>query len=85
MGAGQAINIVARKELEKAKNKEKKREELIKDYQDRLEHPYIAAAKGYIDDIIDPKETRSKIIKALNLLENKSESLPPKKHGNIPL
>ena len=85
MGAGQAINIVARKELEKSKNKEKKREELIKDYQDRLEHPYIAAAKGYIDDIIDPKETRSKIIKALNLLENKSESLPPKKHGNIPL
>ena len=85
MGAGQAINIVSRKELEKAKNKEKKREELINDYQDKLEHPYIAAAKGYIDDIIDPKQTRSKIIKALELLENKSESLPPKKHGNIPL
>ena len=85
MGAGQAINIVSRKELEKAKNKEKKREELINDYRDRLEHPYIAAAKGYIDDIIEPKDTRSKIIKALNLLENKSESLPPKKHGNIPL
>ena len=50
-----------------------------------MEHPYIAAAKGYIDDIIEPKDTRSKIIKALNLLENKSESLPPKKHGNIPL
>tara|TARA_Y100000748_G_scaffold298739_1_gene294503 strand:+ start:385 stop:1926 length:1542 start_codon:yes stop_codon:yes gene_type:complete len=85
MGAGQAINIVSRKELEEAKNKEKKREELINDYRDRLEHPYIAAAKGYIDDIIEPKDTRSKIIKALNLLENKSESLPPKKHGNIPL
>ena len=68
-----------------AKNKEKKREELINDYRDKLEHPYIAAAKGYIDDIIEPKDTRSKIIKALNLLENKSESLPPKKHGNIPL
>ncbi len=85
MGAGQAINIVSRKELEEAKNKEKKREELINDYRDRLEHPYIAAAKGYIDDIIEPKDTRLKIIKALNLLENKSESLPPKKHGNIPL
>ncbi|MBI51816.1 MAG: methylmalonyl-CoA carboxyltransferase [Chloroflexi bacterium] len=85
MGAGQAINIVSRKELEKAKNKEKKREELINDYRDRLEHPYIAAAKGYIDDIIEPQQTRSKIIKALDLLENKSESLPPKKHGNIPL
>ena len=85
MGAGQAINIVSRKELEEAKNKEKKREELINDYRDKLEHPYIAAAKGYIDDIIEPKDTRSKIIKALNLLENKSESLPPKKHGNIPL
>ena len=58
MGAGQAINIVSRKELEEAKNKEKKREELINDYRDRLEHPYIAAAKGYIDDIIEPKDTR---------------------------
>ena len=85
MGAGQAINIVARKEINEAKDKDKMREKLINEYREKLEHPYIAAAEGYIDDIIDPKDTRKKIIEALQLLENKSESLPPKKHGNIPL
>ena len=85
MGAGQAVNIVGRKEIEQAKNKEKKREQLIDEYRERLEHPYIAAAEGYIDDIIHPKDTRKKISEALHLLANKSESLPPKKHGNIPL
>jgi acetyl-CoA carboxylase carboxyltransferase component len=85
MGAGQAINIVARKEINEAKDKDKMREKLINEYREKLEHPYIAAAEGYIDDIIDPKDTRIKIIEALQLLENKSESLPPKKHGNIPL
>tara|TARA_B110000196_G_C21140794_1_gene663688 strand:- start:1033 stop:2577 length:1545 start_codon:yes stop_codon:yes gene_type:complete len=85
MGAGQAVNIVGRKEIEQAKDKEKKREQLINEYRERLEHPYIAAAEGYIDDIIHPKDTRKKISEALHLLANKSESLPPKKHGNIPL
>ena len=65
MGAGQAINIVSRKELEEAKNKEKKREELINDYRDKLEHPYIAAAKGYLDAVVFPEETRDYLVRGL--------------------
>ena len=57
----------------------------MKEYKERYEHPYIAAAKGYIDDVIDPRQTRSKIAHALEMLRSKAESLPAKKHGNIPL
>ena len=61
------------------------RKRLIADYQKRLEHPYIAAAKGYIDDVIDPVETRTKIAHALEMLRTKSVSVLPTKHGNMPL
>ena len=64
--------------------KEQKRD-LRKEYDERFANPYIAASLGYIDDIIDPSETRSRIIGALSMLKNKRESLPPKKHGSIPL
>jgi acetyl-CoA carboxylase carboxyltransferase component len=61
------------------------REEKIKEYREKFANPYRAASRGYIDDVIDPKFTRPKIISALRVLESKRERLPPKKHGNIPL
>lgn len=85
MGAEGAVNILNRKELEKAKEPEKLRKKLIDEYNDKFANPYIAAELGYIDDIIEPKDTRPKIIAALESLENKRQHLPPKKHGNLPL
>ena len=61
------------------------RKRLISEYREKFANPYIAASKGYIDDVIDPRLTRQKIIRALEMLEGKVDSLPPKKHGNIPL
>ena len=85
MGAGQAVNIIARRELQAAEDPEAKRAELTAEYRERLEHPYIAAARGYIDDVIEPAETRAKIAHALAMLRTKADVPPPKKHGNIPL
>jgi len=85
MGPDGAVNIIFRKELEKSENPEKLREKLIKEYREKFANPYVAASYGYIDDVIEPRETRKKIISALKMLENKSAKLPPKKHGNIPL
>jgi propionyl-CoA carboxylase beta chain len=88
MGAQGAVNILYRKELKKAEeagNQEEKRAELITDYEDTLANPYLAAERGYIDAVIHPHETRSEIVRALRLLRSKRETLPPKKHGNIPL
>ena len=85
MGPDGAINIIFRKEIEKAKNKEKKRADLVKDYREKLANPYVAAALGYIDKVIFPRETRPMICKGLDILESKRQSRPPKKHGNIPL
>ena len=85
MGPDAAVNIVYRADLAKAKNPEKLRQELIEQYKERFANPYVAASRGYIDSVIDPRETRPKIIRALEMLRNKSDSMPPKKHGNIPL
>ena len=85
MGGGQAVNIINRREIQSAADPDATRAELVADYKRRIEHPYIAAAKGYIDDVIDPRETRAKIAHALDMLRSKAESLPAKKHGNIPL
>ncbi len=85
MGGGQAVNIINRREIQSAADPDATRAELVSDYKRRLEHPYIAAAQGYVDDVIDPRDTRAKIAHALEMLRQKSESLPPKKHGNIPL
>jgi propionyl-CoA carboxylase beta chain len=85
MGGGQAVNIINRREIQSAADPDATRAELVADYKRRLEHPYIAAARGYVDDVIDPRDTRAKIAHALEMLRQKSESLPPKKHGNIPL
>jgi acetyl-CoA carboxylase carboxyltransferase component len=85
MGPEGAVNIIYRGEIRDAKKPEDVRDKLIEDYKDRFSNPYVAAARGYIDDVIDPAETRPKLIKALEMLQNKRDSLPPKKHGNLPL
>ena len=85
MAGTQAVNIINRRELQAADDVDKARSQLIAEYEEELEHPYIAAAKGYIDDVIDPSETRMKVSKALSMLKTKSENLPPKRHGIIPL
>jgi len=89
MGAQGAANIVHRKELAKVEKDggdvEARRAELITEYEDTLANPYIAAERGYVDAVIAPSQTRAYVVKALRMLRNKRESLPPKKHGNIPL
>ena len=85
MGAQGAVNILYRKELADAKDPESRRTELIEDYEDTLANPYVAAERGYVDAVISPHETRIEIVRALRLLASKRETLPPKKHGNIPL
>ncbi len=85
MGPDGAVNIVFRKELGKAEDPVKKKAELVADYREKFANPYIAAERGYIDDVIEPKETRPRLINALEMLSNKREGNPAKKHGNIPL
>ena len=84
-GPDAAANIIFRREIEAATDPDTRRKELIEDYKERFANPYIAASRGFIDDVIDPRETRVKIIRALEMLENKTDSNPPRKHGNIPL
>ena len=88
MGAQGAVNILYRKEIAEATeagNVEERRAELITEYEDTLANPYVAAERGYIDAVISPHETRVEIVRSLRLLRSKRETLPPKKHGNIPL
>ena len=85
MGPDGAVGILYRQRIREAKDAEAERKLLIQEYRDRLANPYIAAARGYIDDVIDPRETRLKIIRAFEMLQNKTDTLPAKKHGNIPL
>jgi propionyl-CoA carboxylase beta chain len=85
MGAQGAVNILYRNELKDAGDPEARRAELITEYEDHLANPYLAAERGYIDAVIHPHETRGEIVRALRLLRSKRETLPPKKHGNIPL
>jgi propionyl-CoA carboxylase beta chain len=85
MGPDGAVNIIFRKEIAAADDPEARREELVEDYRETFANPYVAAARGYIDDVIEPAETRPRLIEALQMLQNKRDSNPPKKHGNIPL
>jgi propionyl-CoA carboxylase beta chain len=85
MGAQGAVNILYRGELKDAEDPEARRAELIDDYDQALANPYIAAERGYVDAVISPHETRVEIVRALRLLRSKRETLPAKKHGNIPL
>jgi propionyl-CoA carboxylase beta chain len=85
MGPDGAVNIIAREQISKSENPQETRERLIGEYRAKFANPYVAASRGFIDDVIDPRETRIKLIRALDMLQNKRDSLPPKKHGNIPL
>ena len=85
MGPEGAVNIVFRRELAEAEDPVARRAELVQLYRERFANPYVAASWGYIDDVIEPRETRPRIISALEMLQNKRDEMPPKKHGNIPL
>jgi propionyl-CoA carboxylase beta chain len=85
MGAQGAVNILYRQELRDAADPEVERARLITEYEDTLANPYVAAERGYIDRVILPSETRGMVVRALRALRSKRASLPPKKHGNIPL
>ena len=85
MGAEGAVNIIHAKEIKSSKNPDELKSQLINEYREKLMNPYVAASKGLIDDVINPADTRIKLISALKMLSNKRESLPIKKHGSIPL
>ena len=85
MGPEGAVNIIFRREIAESEDPEATRDRLVREYREKFANPYVAAARGYIDDVIEPRETRPKLISALEMLRNKRDSNPPKKHGNIPL
>jgi propionyl-CoA carboxylase beta chain len=85
MGPEGAVNILYKRELETAADPAVARAEKVAEFRDKFANPFVAAAHGYLDEIIRPRETRRKLITALRSLENKRDKNPPKKHGNIPL
>ncbi|MGQ0601122.1 MAG: acyl-CoA carboxylase subunit beta [Anaerolineales bacterium] len=85
MGPDGAVSIIFRKELAEAADPVARKAELVKEYREKFANPYVAASRGYIDDVIEPHETRARLINGLEMLENKRDSNPQKKHGNIPL
>ncbi len=85
MGPEGAVNVVYRRELAAAADADAARTQKVEEYRERFANPFIAAEQGYIDDVIEPHETRPRVIRALEMLENKVDSMPRKKHGNIPL
>jgi acetyl-CoA carboxylase carboxyltransferase component len=85
MGPDGAVSIVFRKEMEKATDPGRRKADLVTEYREKFANPYIAAERGYLDDIIEPNETRPRLINALEMLQNKRDTIPSKKHGNIPL
>jgi propionyl-CoA carboxylase beta chain len=85
MGAKGAAEIIFRKELEKAEDKQKMLDEKIAEFTNKFSNPYIAAERGFIDDVIEPKDTRKKLIYYFDLIQNKVDYNPRRKHGNIPL
>jgi propionyl-CoA carboxylase beta chain len=85
MGPEGAVNILYKRELQAAENAEELRQAKIDEYRDQFANPFVAAERGYVDDVIEPHETRAKVIRALKMLANKTDTMPRKKHGNIPL
>ncbi len=85
MGPEGAVDIVYKRELEQAENREAVRQEKIEEFRERFANPYVAAERGFVDAVIQPRETRKKLIQALGMLETKRDKNPLKKHGNIPL
>jgi propionyl-CoA carboxylase beta chain len=85
MGPRGAVNIVFRRDLQAADDPEALREELLESYREQFAHPYVAAKRGYLDDVIAPRDTRRRVIRALEMLQNKRQQRPARKHGSIPL
>jgi propionyl-CoA carboxylase beta chain len=85
MGPEGAVSIIFRKEIEQASDPVQRKAELVAEYREKFANPYIAAQRGFIDDVIEPRETRPRLINALEMLQNKRDSNPARKHGNIPL
>ncbi len=85
MGPDGAVNIIFRKELAEAEDPVQRKAELVAEYREQFANPYIAAERGYLDDVIEPRETRPRLINALEMLQNKRDNNPPKKHGTMPL
>ena len=85
MGAEGAVNVIHRKKLDASETPDELRKNLVNEYEDIFMNPYVAASRGLIDNVIDPTETRDKIIQSLDMLKNKRDIIPPKKHGSIPL
>jgi acetyl-CoA carboxylase carboxyltransferase component len=85
MGVDGAVNIIFKDEIEQAEDPDAKRQELVNYYIEKFANPYVAAGRGYVDEVIQPRHTREKLIVALDMLKNKRDTNPPKKHGNIPL
>ncbi|HBY63259.1 MAG TPA: methylmalonyl-CoA carboxyltransferase, partial [Solibacterales bacterium] len=85
MGAEGAVNIVYRREIAEAGDPVAARQAKVGEFKDRFANPFVAAERGFIDDVIEPRETRPRVIRALRMLENKIDTMPRKKHGNIPL
>ena len=85
MGPDGAVNIIHRRELADAEDPVARKAELVAEYRDAFANPYRAAELGYVDEVLLPRETRARLIEAFDSLENKRDTNPPKKHGNIPL
>ena len=85
MGPEGAVDIVYKRDLDAASKRDQLRQEKIEEFRQRVANPYVAAERGYIDAVIQPRDTRKKLIRALEMLQTKREKIPPKKHGNIPL
>jgi acetyl-CoA carboxylase carboxyltransferase component len=85
MGVDGAVNIIFKDQIENSPDPDETRRRLVADYIEKFANPYVPAARGFIDDVIEPRQTRPKLIAALQMLRNKRDSMPPKKHGNIPL
>jgi propionyl-CoA carboxylase beta chain len=85
MGVDGAVNIIFKDQIERSDDPAATRARLVAEYQAKFTNPYVAAGRGYLDDVIEPRLTRPRLIAALEMLQTKRETLPPKKHGNIPL
>jgi propionyl-CoA carboxylase beta chain len=85
MGPEGAVNILYRRELLSSESPDESRQEKVEEYREHFANPFVAAERGYVDDVIEPRETRRKVIRALRMLANKGDTMPRKKHGNIPL
>ncbi len=85
MGPDGAVNIVYRREITSSATPDETKAKLVAEYREKFANPYVAASRGYVDAVIEPKETRPRLINALEMLQNKRDTNPPKKHGNIPL